>query len=606
MNQFRFPFRAFIVAILATALMVVVRRFVIIPFFDFNAPAMPFILAVMLAAWIGGSKSGFFATVLNAGLLWSALGEEIAFELFSASRQIRLILFIVIGGLISWGKEALDSSRKRLDERRRELEKEMLRREQAEAGLREREERLRLAIESANIGTWDFNPLTGEQKLSSRAKVMFGLSADADVSKIAFRDRVHPGDLVRVNEALHRAFDPRGDGGYETECRLIWPDNTIHWFIAKGQALCEGEKTNRRVTRFIGTVVDITERKQAEDVIHASEIRLRAIMDNTSAIIYLKDSQGRYLMINRRYEELFNVTQQQIVGKTDADIFPHEVMAKIQANDRQVRDTGQPLEFEEVVPHKDGPHTYVSVKFPIIDPDGQCTAVGGVSTDISDRKRIADALESEQEFLRHTLEVQDHERQLIAYEIHDGLMQYMAGALMQVESMRFQDNAKPAIETIESIEGILRRAVAEGRRVMNGIRTPVLDELGVVAAVEHLIQEVPAPVQVEFVRDEGLERLEPKIEEAIYRITQEALTNIHKHSQSKNVRVELGRRGDRVRLEVRDWGVGFRPHHGFKGIHGLRGMTERARIVGGMCQIESTPGAGTRIVVDLPYRTKNC
>ena len=215
----------------------------------------------------------------------------------------------------------------------------MHRREQRDATIREREERIRLAVEAADIGTWDFNPVTGEQEWSSRAKVMFGLSADADVSNISFRDRVHPEDRERVNQAMQKAFDPSGDGTYEIDCRIVWPDNTIHWFIAKGQALFEGERPNRRATRFIGTVLDITERKQAEERLRASESRLQAIMDNTSAVIYLKDLQGRYLMINRRFEELFNVTQQQIVGKTDADIFPSDVVAKLQANDRQVRDT---------------------------------------------------------------------------------------------------------------------------------------------------------------------------------------------------------------------------------------------------------------------------
>ena len=162
---------------------------------------------------------------------------------------------------------------------------------------------------------------------------------------------------------------------------------------------------------------------------------------------------------------------------------------------------------------------------------------------------------------------------------------------MQLESMRFQDTFKPAAESIDSLVGNLRRAVAEGRRIMNGIRTPVLDGLGVVAALEHLIHEEDrAHVRVEFIKDDAMERMDPRIEEAIYRITQEALTNIGKHSQSKSVRVELGRRGGRVHLEVRDWGVGFAPAKRSKGTYGLRGMTERARIVGGDCRIESTPG----------------
>ena len=145
----------------------------------------------------------------------------------------------------------------------------------SEARLREQEERIRLAVEAADIGTWDVNPVTGEQEWSSRAKVMFGLSADADLSNVSFRDRVHPDDRERVNQAVQRAFDPNGDGSYEIECRLVWPDSTIHWFIAKGQAMFEGEKPNRRASRFIGTVLDITERKQADEIIRASESRLQ-------------------------------------------------------------------------------------------------------------------------------------------------------------------------------------------------------------------------------------------------------------------------------------------------------------------------------------------
>jgi signal transduction histidine kinase len=148
-------------------------------------------------------------------------------------------------------------------------------------------------------------------------------------------------------------------------------------------------------------------------------------------------------------------------------------------------------------------------------------------------------------------------------------------------------------------------AVAEGRRLMDGIRPPVLDDFGVAAALEHLIREDErAHVEVEFVKDDGLERMDSTIEEAIYRITQESLTNIRKHSQSKRIRVELGRCGDQVHLEVRDWGIGFAASEVSGGTYGLRGMGQRARLAGGLCRIESNPGDGTRVVVDLPYRPK--
>jgi signal transduction histidine kinase len=128
----------------------------------------------------------------------------------------------------------------------------------------------------------------------------------------------------------------------------------------------------------------------------------------------------------------------------------------------------------------------------------------------------------------------------------------------------------------------------------------------VVAAVEQLIdEEERAHVQLEFVKDDGLGRMAPQIEEALYRITQEAMTNIRKHSQTTKTRVELGRRGDQVHLEVRDWGVGFRPTNGSKHTHGLKGMAERAKLVGGQCTVTSEPGQGTQVIVDLPYLGRN-
>ena len=188
----------------------------------------------------------------------------------------------------------------------------------------------------------------------------------------------------------------------------------------------------------------------------------------------------------------------------------------------------------------------------------------------------------------------------------DELIQHLTGALMQLEAVHAEDRPIPDKEAIENILCILRKAVAEGRRLMGGIRTPVLDGLGVVAAIENLIEEEErAHVQIEFVKDSELDRMDPRIEEAVYRITQEALTNIGKHSQSKRVRIALGRNGDNVHLEVRDWGRGFQPPNGAKGgVHGLRGMMERARIVGGTCRIESAPGEGTRIIAELPFRTR--
>ena len=131
---------------------------------------------------------------------------------------------------------------------------------------------------------------------------------------------------------------------------------------------------------------DITERKFSEEALRESEGRLQAILDNSSAVIYVKDLQGNYLLINRKFERLFTLTRESIRGKTDFDIFPHEIANAFRENDQMVLERGEPLEWEEVAPHDDGLHTYISNKFLLRHGDGTPYALCGISTDITQRK----------------------------------------------------------------------------------------------------------------------------------------------------------------------------------------------------------------------------
>jgi PAS domain S-box-containing protein len=737
MNHIRSVAQAFAVALLATAILTLVRYALLIPVFGFDLIMIPAIASIISAAWLAGALSGLIATILNVCVLCQLQTAGFSFDVFSTQGLVRVVTFVFIGAVISWGIDAVQIVRRRAEDHRRELEEEIRWRKQAQVELREREERIRLAVEAADIGTFDFNPSTREQTWSQRAKCMFGLEPDADVSTVSFRERIHPEDRERVEKAIQSALDPNGTGAYQVECRLVWPDHTVHWFIAKGQAMFDGEGSRRRAARFLGTIVDITHRKRAEqelrqaeqrfrtlathapvgifqtdplgaglfaneawyaitgaapeqalghawiklvhpddrarvfqiwqdatrdrrnnvaefrflnartgirwivasttpildaagvvtgfvgtivdlterkaveDVVKASEARLRGILDNTPAVISLKDLQGRYVLVNRGWQKLFEVSHEEIVGLTNEELLrktrsshmSREIADHFLGVERTVLETGEAVEFEDPVQYGEVPQFFFTVKFPIRDANNQITGIGGISVDITERRQALDALAAEQELLHHTIAVQDQERQLIAYEIHDGLIQYVTGALMQLEALQSNRNVDPSDGELERVVGVLRRAVAEGRQLLDGIRTPVLDGLGVAAAIENLIQEEErAHVQVEFVQTSDVGRMDAKIEEAIYRITQEALTNTGKHSHSKNVRVELKREGEKVQLEVRDWGVGFTPPSRVNGaVHGLRGMMERARIAGGSCTIDSKPGDGTRVVAELPY-----
>ena len=499
-------------AVSATVSALLVRRFILVPVFDVNLPLVSFAIVVGATTWVSGKWFGVFATLLAASATIYLGIDDSGFKILPLIFHRRLLLVVAIGILISWLVDFRKSARRRMEDRQKQLEveiaerrkadaserqrreqltAEICRREQAESALREREERIRLAVEAADIGTWDYNPLTAEAIASARCKAAFGFSPEVKPSLADFIERIHPEDRESMQQAMQSALDPTGNGTYDLDYRTVCPDGTTRWLIAKGHAFFDGEMSNRRAVRFIGTVLEVTERKQAEAAMRESEAK---------------------------------------------------------------------------------------------------------------RNEAMETLEEEQEMLRHTIEFQDQERELIASEIHDGLVQYATGALMQLESVQPHVAANELAERIDSIIGILRRTVAEGRRLMNGIRPPVLDDWGVVAAVEQLIDEEDrAHVHVQFIKDDALGRMPPRTEETLYRITQEALTNIRKHSQSKKVRIELGRQGDRVHLEIRDWGVGFTPTNGSAKGHGLRGMAQRARIAGGECKIDSTVGKGTQVVVELPF-----
>ena len=218
-----------------------------------------------------------------------------------------------------------------------------------------------------------------------------------------------------------------------------------------------------------------------------------------------------------------------------------------------------------------------------------------------ERKQAEEFLKAERQLLLQLHESQEYERRLAAYEIHDGITQYAAGALMHLESYlnRLGTQSPPA--ELQVVDHLLRKTLDESRRLMNGLRPPILDERGTVAAIEHLIGEQPtANLKICFDYQPTFPRLAPILETAIFRITQEALTNARKHSGSSKVAIRLECQSERIHLEVRDWGQGFTPSRVDKGRRGLQGIQERVRLLDGEVSINSHRGRGTTVSIDLP------
>lgn len=225
--------------------------------------------------------------------------------------------------------------------------------------------------------------------------------------------------------------------------------------------------------------------------------------------------------------------------------------------------------------------------------------------EIDERKRAHEALHKEQEELKHLLAMHDRDRQLIGFEIHDGLTQMLAGSLMQLESFlrTMAPDDRNGWERFRAGVKLLREGLKEARRLINGLRSATLEELGLIAAVEELVVQighVEGTPPIEFRHQVTFDRLPSALENTIYRIVQETLTNACRHSQSPHVRVDLRETDHHVRLAIEDWGVGFDPTVVKEGHFGLESIQQRTRLFGGTATIDSRPGAGTQILIEIP------
>lgn len=279
--------------------------------------------------------------------------------------------------------------------------------ERTEHLLSQSEERLELVIQGSNDGFWDGRFLPNEPWYSPRTpiwwspriKTMLGYT-DEEFPEVleSWASRLHPEDTDRVYAAVTAHIERHVP--YDVEYRLLTKTGEYGWFRARGQAIWD---ETGRLTRMAGSLQCVTDRKRAEDTLRRNEQLLQDVINNTTAVIYVKYSDGRYLLTNRRFEQLFHLTTDQIVGHTDHEIFPKDFADAFRANDVTVLERNTAVEYEEYAPHSDGPHTYISIKFPLRDHTGKPYAMCGISTDITERKRFEHTLRDHEEQLRLAL-----------------------------------------------------------------------------------------------------------------------------------------------------------------------------------------------------------
>ena len=373
---------------------------------------------------------------------------------------------------------------------------------------------------------------------------------------------------------------------------------------------------------------DITERKRAEEAVAAAHRQVQSIIDNTTAIVYAFDLEERFLMANTALAELLNSTPEQMIGKRRHEFMPKEDADWHEANDRQVIEAGRALEFEEYSQLKGRSITWLTTKFPLRDAQGRIYAVAGISADISERKSMQEELVQrtvQLEQLTQDLEkrveeaeggvdevagapsksclqlllAQEKERRRVAVELHDGLLSELAATkfLLEGKLALLQKGKLSDLGELKKVREVLGIAMTEARRIMNNLHPSVLDELGLIAAMNWLCKDYQKSyphIQVEKQVGVSEGDISESIRVVIYRVLQEALNNFARHGKGDRVELSLSKSDGAFALMIRDNGQGFAVETAQKGL-GLESMRERVELSGGEFQIESVIGQGTTI-----------
>ncbi len=339
--------------------------------------------------------------------------------------------------------------------------------------------------------------------------------------------------------------------------------------------------------------------------LQASLERFRTLAESSFDLVAEVDAQGVYQYLSPNHRHVLGWDIDSIVGKSSLDFVHPDQRKFVEQRLRQAAVEGGGSAEIQVRDGNGQWRWFESTGKLFHTPQGE-VRFALISRDTTARHDADDRVKKEQEFQRRLVLLQDADRRLMAYEIHDGLVQDLYGALLFLDALKAESKlVNHDLATFQSAVQLLRGAIEEARRLINGLRPPVLDEQGLVAAIEHLANDMEQTwdLTVNFSADVAFDRLTPTIENAIYRIVQESLNNVQKHAGVTEARVRLKQEGELIHICVEDHGKGFQPEETSEKSYGLAGVRDRARILGGSAEIDSQPGAGTTVRVILPLTT---
>jgi PAS domain S-box-containing protein len=507
---------------------------------------------------------------------------------------------------------------------------------QAEKQLRESEERFRVAITNSPITvyqhdkelrfTWIYNPppgFTAEKLLGKKIEEVHPPEEAAYLKKIK-------------REVMETGVGTRGETWITVNGERRFVDFSI-------EPLFDG---SGRMIGVTCATLDITKHKRTDEALRESEERFRGAAEGYPYGFGIYDDQRRYLFANPWTQRIAGLPLEQMVGKTDEEIFGPEVAGVLVPHLQRAYETGQMQSFEWAMPQERGGLVAIVNYVPLLDRAGRVRQVIKTIQDITAQKRAEEALqkardelerrvlertseltetvemlraenaerkrlegalrESEKQvrfFASQCLTAQEGERRRIAADLHDSIATSLAVLKFSIgQAVQQMEEGAAISETVKGLLPMLVEIIGEVRRIMADLRPAILDELGVISALNWFCREFEktySQIAIEIQIDISEEDILDSLKTSIYRVSQEAMTNIAKHSKASRVHLSLQKIENRIELTIQDNGQGFHLNCTAGGF-GLSIMRERTELSGGRYTIESGEGKGTVIRASWP------
>lgn len=417
-------------------------------------------------------------------------------------------------------------------------------------------------------------------------------------------------DLYNANERLVRVFeDPAAPSqleryGSSISVPIKYEERTIGILTLHKAAAGAFTNADSSTLQSLGAYASgALQRIHTEAARRESERRFQAFMNNTPAMAWLKDSQFRYIYANQTFVQKLPAAVAPVEGKSDYDLWPKKTAFKLRTNDEQTLALNRTVQGYENVPSANGANqTWLVFKFPLLSGDGQ-QLVGGMAVDVTEQKRAEDALHK---LPQKILEAQESERRRVARELHDSVQQVLHSIIFRVQHAErlMASGSDRWEESLKRTRELLNSAIEEVGRIGRNLRPSELDDIGLIAALQPIIREFSTRTAVDVLFESATyhNAVSKLTELTLYRIVQEALTNMEKHAGATAVTIQVGCDETYATLHIKDNGRGFElaSSPATRSGMGLMNMRERASSVGGLFSIKTSPGTGVEISVYLP------